>query len=176
MAPNPLWTFHPGPGSNDQRTASAELERAGVVLCRMGEWKRGVDQLERLLTAPAEKPAQALSPLGLSFLGLGWLRLRRQGREGLAICEQAARRDFYEPEILLNLAEAYLAANQRGRAAGAVARGLKIDPDHQQLLELMQRLGPRRPPIFSSLPRQHALNRVAGKIRHGVRGDSRSKA
>lgn len=167
MASNSLWSLYNPSATAEERR---EHERQAIERCRRGDWKDGVAELERLLTTPAERAAQALSPLGLSCLGLGWIRLRRQSREGLAFCEQAAKRDFYQPEILLNLAEAYLASGQRGRAAGAVGRGLKIDPDHAELLDLARRLGRRRRPVFGALPREHPINKVAGKIRHGVRG------
>ena len=76
--------------------------------------------------------------------------------------------EFYEPENWLNLAWTCVLARDRRRANEAILRGLAMDSRHAGLRELAQRLGLRRPPVISFLPRGHALNATLGRWRASV--------
>jgi hypothetical protein len=83
---------------------------------------------------------------------------------------------FYQPENYLNLARTHLLAKDRLAACDTVFRGLRIDPTHPGLLQLLQELGQRRPPVFPFLSRRSLLNRLAGRFRHDVFGSDRREA
>jgi hypothetical protein len=50
-----------------------------------------------------------------------------------------------------------------------VADGLKVEPDHGQLLELQHELGLRKRPVLSFLSRSNPINSLLGRIRHLVK-------
>lgn len=95
-------------------------------------------------------------------------------QEAQAICEAAARSEFYNPELRLNLGRVYLRAGDRGLAFGTFVAGLKLNPGHPELRAEIRRLGIRRRPVVRFLARGHPLNRLLGRWRGGLRVPSRS--
>ena len=150
-----------GRGLRERRIAIYER---GLERCRSGEWKDGLVDLAFL----AEQGPHADVPaLCYSYLGYGLARYRGQIKQGLRLCKHAVRLEFYQPECYVNLARTALLSDRHRRlAANAVFDGLKIDPEHHDLLELRHQVGTRRPPAISFLSRGHILNRILGWIRH----------
>lgn len=146
------------------RYVDQELQ-AGVDLCRAGQWDRGVSLLVRLAEERSELP-----PVACSYLGYGLAQDRRRLREGVELCRHAAKQEFYQPEIMHNLARAELAAGHRMEAVRALEAGLKLDPDHRGLNELRREMGLRRSPILPFLARDNPLNILLGRIRHAIKG------
>ncbi len=101
-----------------------------------------------------------------SYLGFGIARFDRRVREGVALCEHAVKREFYQPENYVNLARTYLLADDRRRASETVLAGLKIDPDDRGLGDLLEELGIRRRPVIPFLSRRNPLNHLLGRLRH----------
>ena len=52
----------------------------------------------------------------LSFLGLALNLTQVRSDEGLKMCEQAAKREFFDPDVFCNLGIVYLRHRQRGPA------------------------------------------------------------
>ena len=105
----------------------------------------------------------------LSFLGLALNLAQVRSDEGLKMCEQAAKRDFFDPDIYCNLGIVLLRHRQRGPAFAAFSRGLTLRPKHKRILEELDRYERRSSPVFSLLRRDHPLNIVAGRLRARVR-------
>ncbi len=148
----------------------------GLQRCREGEWEEGLVDLGWLAD---HRSGGDLPALCFSYLGYGLARYRGQVRNGIRLCKHAIKLEFYQPESYLNLARAALLAEQsRHEAAEAVLRGLKIDPEHPELLDLRRTLGVRRPPVLRLLGRRNPANRLLGWIRHqiGRRGDALPEA
>jgi tetratricopeptide (TPR) repeat protein len=103
-------------------------------------------------------------PRYTSYMGLAMVLARVRGKEGLALCEQAARDGYYDADTFLNLGRAYLESGQRRKARETFLHGLKLDPRHESLRREIGAMGNRRPPVFSSLPRNHWLNRRTGML------------
>jgi tetratricopeptide (TPR) repeat protein len=113
--------------------------------------------------------------LYLSYYGLTLILL--QESKGLNLCRRAAHFighldliNAYNPDIVYNLAVAEKNLGNRRRAIDAVRRGLSINDAHLGLIDLQREMGVRREPVFSSLPRDHFLNRMAGRwfpFKHG---------
>lgn len=139
--------------------------RTGVALCRAGDWERGLPLLVRL----AEERGQ-LSPVAKSYLGYGLAYRQRKVREGLKLCRRAVEQEFYQPDVLYNLARTEVLAKNRVAAVQALETGLKIDPDHRGLMELRDQVGIRRPPVIPFLARENVLNVLLGRLRHAVKG------
>lgn len=143
----------------------ADDEERGIALCRAGQWDRGVDHLARQVSSGGR-----LSSTGYSFLGYGMALRRRQIREGLKLCEQAVKMEFYQPDNFLNLARTQLLAGNRRAAATSMRRGLALDRGHRGLRALAKELGVRRAPVLKFLGRSNPLNVLLGKLRHAIKG------
>jgi tetratricopeptide (TPR) repeat protein len=139
----------------------------GVALCKEGNWEQGLAYLTRVVEG-SENPADALPPIASSYLGHALARKGRL-REARERCEEAAKEQFYQPEVLVNLAHVYMLAGERQRAFAVVQRGLKLDAGHRGLLALHDHLGERLPPVLSFLSRGNFLNTLLGRLRRALR-------
>jgi tetratricopeptide (TPR) repeat protein len=145
---------------------SGMLGRA-IEHCRQGHWELGLPYLG--LLADSENRS-SLPGLFYSYLGYGIALREQRLDEGLKLCRHSIKIEFYQPENYFNLARTHLLANDRRGAIKALREGLKVDPNHSELLELQKDLGRRRPPVLSFLSRNHALNRLLGNLRHKLTG------
>lgn len=101
----------------------------------------------------------------LSYYGLSLAQSRGATPEAVQACETASRRDFFNPDLLLNLGRVYLLANKTTKALAAFERGLQMAPEHKALLAEHGKFDRRQPPPLSMLSRSHPLNKVLGKLR-----------
>lgn len=107
--------------------------------------------------------AGAETPEMMSLMGYSLARESGQLKEGIALCEKAISLNPRLSDHYLHLGRIFLLANRRERAMKAFKVGLKVRKDPRILGE-MKRMGIRKPPVLSSLPREHVLNIVAGKM------------
>ncbi len=136
--------------------------RAGRNLLEKSDFTEAIRALQRALDLAPERP------LYCSYFGLALaLNNRSNGREGVALCEQAARRDR-RPETLLNLGRAYLTSGRRKKAFKAFEQGLAINRADPDLRYHIQSMGIRRSPPIPFLPRGHRLNILAGRTLKAV--------
>jgi tetratricopeptide (TPR) repeat protein len=141
--------------------------RDAIERCRRGGWREGLPALARI--AEQEARPGSLPALVYSYLGYGIALRQQRISEGLKLCQHAVKMEFYQAENYLNLARTLLLAGQRRPAVRAVADGLKVEPDNEQLLELQQHeLGLRQRPVLSFLSRSNPINSLLGRIRHLV--------
>lgn len=105
----------------------------------------------------------------LSFLGLSLVLSQGRSEEGLKMCEQAVKRDFFDADLFCNVGIVYLRHRQRGPAFQAFRRGLALRPQHRRILDEMDRYDRRADPVFGFLARQHPINVVAGRVRSRLR-------
>jgi tetratricopeptide (TPR) repeat protein len=101
----------------------------------------------------------------LSYYGLSVARARGVSRDAIRACRTAAQKDFFNPDLQLNLGRVYLLAGRITPALAAFERGLNLCPDHPALRSEMNRIDRRRNPIVRSLPRNHPLNLMLGRLR-----------
>ena len=149
-----------------RRKLFQQQSEIGIALCRRGDWDGGIDRLLRLKKTSSNE--EWTPGLASSYLGYGLASRQKKYDEGLRYCEAAVRREVWEPDTYLNLARTHLLRKDPKRAVSALERGLQIDPDHKELLLLQNKLGRRRKLTFPLLARGHFLNRIAGKVRHGL--------
>ena len=95
---------------------------------------------------------------------------RRQYQQAFMLCREALGAAPADPRHYYHLGRIHLLANQKTQAIAAFRRGLKAQR-HQPIIDELRRLGIRRPPPFTSLSRDHLINRSLGKIlaRLGIR-------
>lgn len=101
----------------------------------------------------------------LSFLGLALNFAQGRSEEGLRMCEQAAKREFFDADVFCNLGIVYLRNRQRAPAFAAFQRGLALKPRHRRIIEELARYERRGTPVFPFLARDHAMNILFGRIR-----------
>ena len=138
--------------------------RDAIDRCRRGAWKDGLPALAHI--AEQEQRPGALPALVYSYLGYGIALRQQRLSEGVKLCQHAVKLEFYQAENYLNLARTLLLAGHRRAAVRAAGDGLRIEPDHPQLLELQQDLGVRRHPVLPFLSRGSTLNLLLGRLRH----------
>lgn len=152
-----------------------QMARRGVELCRDGRWPEGLNMLAEVFNSKSGSSGE-LPGSYLSYLGYGIARFHNQKKEGLALCEQAVKTEFYQVDSFFNLARTAALLGEKRKAMKALERGLKLDPQHAPSLALVAELGTRRSPVLSFLPRGHALNRWLGKIRHDIKATPPAKS
>jgi tetratricopeptide (TPR) repeat protein len=100
----------------------------------------------------------------LSYYGLALSLAAGRTQEAIEMCERALSVEFYNPDLYLNVARVYLSAGERRRAHKALCQGLRIEKRHPGLIAELRKMGVRRKPLFTFLPRRHMLNRITGSI------------
>ena len=101
----------------------------------------------------------------LSFLGLALNFAQGRSEEGLRMCEQAAKREFFDADVFCNLGIVYLRNRQRGPAFQSFQRGLALRPKHRRIIEELSRYERRSSPVLPFLARDHGLNILFGRLR-----------
>ena len=122
---------------------------------------------ERLRAAHDQAPDHARIR---SYLGLAVARAGGDFSEARTLCEEAARQEFFNPDLYLNLAKVYLRFDRRSEALRYLRRGQMIDPGHEPIRRTIDSLGQRRLPIVPFLPRRHPVNRALGNARSRMLG------
>lgn len=143
------------------------LVREGISSARDKDYEEAYSTLGEALDgyrAKGEKiPAVALSYYALA-LGLHLKKFK----QAIELCQSALNAEPSRVDHYVNLALLYQAARFRRKAVEMVARGLELDGGNVRLLQLKATLGWRRPPVVSSLSRDHWLNIFLGKLRHSL--------
>ena len=141
--------------------------RDAIERCRRGAWREGLPALARI--AEQETRPGALPALVYSYLGYGIALRQQRLSEGLKLCQHAVKMEFYQAENFLNLARTQVLAGHRRAAVRALADGLKVEPDNEQLLALQHEMGLRKRPVLTFLSRSNPINSLLGRIRHFVK-------
>jgi tetratricopeptide (TPR) repeat protein len=111
---------------------------------------------------------QKESPEMLSLMGYSLARETGQLRKGAEYCLKAISLNPYNSDHYLHLGRIYLMSKKKELAIKIFNKGLKIRKD-PRIMEELRLLGSRRSPPFESLPRNHVVNRVTGKILNSLK-------
>lgn len=113
---------------------------------------------------------QCQVPAVQSALAYCLAKERRQYQQAISLCRKALEAEPTDARHYYHLGRIYLSANQKVQAITVFRRGLK-QQRYQPIIDELRRLGVRKPPVFSSLPRDHVLNKSFGKLltRFGTR-------
>jgi Flp pilus assembly protein TadD len=131
---------------------------------RLGRFAAAEHELQiALRVAPDE-------PVLLSHYGL-CLALQERLERGLDLCRRAAQRAPSDTVVRVNLGRAYRLAGDKAAAHRAFVQAWHAAPGDVAAASELARMGIRRPPVLSFLPRSHWSNRVLGRLRtHLERG------
>jgi tetratricopeptide (TPR) repeat protein len=108
------------------------------------------------------------SPEMLALMGYTLAKEAGQFRKGVELCLKSIALNPNNSDQYLHLGRIYLLANKKDLAIKSFRKGLKIRRDSRIVGEL-RRLGLRQSPTFNSLPRDHVVNRMTGKILHAMK-------
>ena len=97
-----------------------------------------------------------------SYYGLGLGIVERRFEEAAELCGSAAKQEFFNPDMYLNLARLHLSFGFKSEGVRFLRRGRMIDPGHEEIVGELRKLGQRGRPALPFLPRSHALNRWCG--------------
>lgn len=103
-------------------------------------------------------------PTAMSYYAVCLANVEGNYDKAISLCLMAAEKEFYNPEIYLNLGKIFLLNGQKSVAVRAFRKGLKFDNCHFDILKEMKKLGVRRKPIVGFLPRQNPVNRLLGRL------------
>lgn len=147
---------------HERRAESAY--RKGLNAVARGDFLEALAYFEATLELSGSRPGR-LSIAAMSYYGLCLAMASERRVEARDLCEAAVEADPGTPELHLNLSRVCVVQGDRAHAFRTLVRGLRTDPRHPGLVEAMRRLGFRRRPMITFLPRQHPLNRLLGSLR-----------
>ncbi len=104
-------------------------------------------------------------PAAMSYYALSIAVVEKKYEQAVSLCIMAVGKEFYNPDIYLNLGKIYLMSNRKALAMKAFKKGLKIDNAHQELWEEVKTMGMRRRPPISFLSRKNIMNKVLGLLK-----------
>jgi len=112
----------------------------------------------------------SLSPQALSYYGLSLAVEEEDYERAVSMCLSAAGKEFYSPEIYLNLGKTLLLSGRKMKAMKVFRKGLRFDETNVPLMMEIKKLGQRRQPAISFLSRGNLLNKVCGLLTYKASG------
>ncbi|MBW6508617.1 MAG: hypothetical protein K0A94_03630 [Desulfuromonadales bacterium] len=96
---------------------------------------------------------------------LAYCLAKSQGRTQVAAktCIESIRREPDNPTHYLLLGRIHLLTDDKDKAVQVLRQGAKINKD-PRLLNEINKMGLRKPPVMTGLKRNHPLNRFLGKL------------
>lgn len=132
------------------------LAEKGIRLAKAGKHKDALKIFDMDICA-------MLNPIAMSYYAVCLARVEARYDKAISLCVMAAEKEFFNPEIYLNLGKIFLETGQKSKAIKIFKRGLTMDDSHAELLMEMKKLGLRRRPFISWLGRNNSLNVFIGK-------------
>lgn len=137
-----------------------DIERViedGLEMARDGRYKEALIVFEEDLCFTQH-------PTATSYYAISLAHVEGNYDKAISLCLMAAEKEFYNPEIYLNLGRVFLLNGQKAVAVRAFRKGLKYDSGNMNLLVELKQLGVRKKPVITFLPRQNLFNRYLGRL------------
>ncbi len=148
---------------------SSEIHfRKGLVALAEERYSEAAEQFKQAILIERQRSAPRPQMRYVSFYGLATALSRGATTEAVQACERAARLDFYNADLQLNLGKVYLMAEKTTRALIAFERGLRLAPNHQGLQAAMAKVDRRGRTVLPFLKRSHPMNRWLGKLKYAA--------
>ena len=132
----------------------------GLKLYSEGRFLEALGHFQRSYETDAENPEV------LSYYAVVNALERGQVRSGIEMAEKAIEKMPERADFYMNLGRINLKGGEKKEAVETLRKGVRIDPENRELRSMLKKLGIRRKPSLSSLPRHHLMNRYLGKIAH----------
>ena len=146
-----------------------DVIQLGVLYVKEGNYREGFRLLKDAMEKFHEKSPQEVPAKLQSYYGLCLAVHNHDIKGGLEHCRMALKREFFQPDLHLNLGKVYLKANQTASAVHIFYKGLKLDDGHAGILSELRKLGIRETPVIRFLPRGHFINRILGQLRYRMK-------
>ena len=101
------------------------------------------------------------NPGWYSFLGYCVAKERGQIKKGIELCQAALSRESDNPDHYHNLGRIHLIAGQKDEAIRVFRQGV-AEGGGTELVNLLEEVGSRKPPVISFLHRDNPLNTYLG--------------
>jgi len=102
------------------------------------------------------------NPAYMSYYGMcAALRWGKIGM-GLDLCTKAIKKEFFKAEYYLNLGKVYLAADNKKGAVTLFKKGLSIEPENEELHEMLVDMGLRKKAVIPFIKRSNPVNKYLG--------------
>lgn len=135
-------------------TETDKLFTSGLKALDQGDTLTALGFFEKAVQGE-EKPAYCC------YLALCIAKERGQFQLAVTLCEKAKAREPHNPLHYLNLGKVYLYAGKRDDAIRTFREGLSRGKD-QAIIDELDKLGTRKPPVISFLKRSNPINRFLG--------------
>lgn len=103
-----------------------------------------------------------------SYLGYCIAKERGQVKKGSDLCLDSLEFEPENPAHFLNLAKVHLVAGGKPEALEALRKGMSLGGS-PAIVALLDRIGTRKPPVLSFLPRANPVNRLLGLLLDKIR-------
>jgi len=103
------------------------------------------------------------TPETCSYLGYCLAEYRNNFNEAILLLQEAIDREPDNPLHYLNYGRILSMTEDKDQAAVILRQGLEYGM-HFEIIGALEVIGPRKPPVFRSLPRKHFINRYSGLI------------
>lgn len=137
------------------------LEQA-VAYARRGMFKKAIACFEERMAFTADAAAMSCYAWCLAAE-------EKQYKNAVTLAFIAAKREFYNPEVFLNLGRVLVLCGRKGAAVKAFKKGLALDSKYSRIWSELRLLGLRRPAPLGFLPRSNFINIYIGLVVHRVR-------
>ena len=145
------------------RPAEESFQR-GLAALAQGQRVEALALFEAAIQVERQLGVAESQPRYISYYGLGLALDGRRLQEGIKYCREAVAAEFFNADLYLNLAQAYLAADKKKEAWSALQKGLGWARRHSGILKEMRAMGRRRKPVLPFLPRRHPINVLLGRM------------
>ncbi len=142
--------------SDDSERMGAFVEK-GIELAKEGRYEEALNIFEEDLCFTTH-------PEAMSYYALCLASVESRYDQAISLCLMAVEREFYNPDIYLNLGRIFLLNGQKAVAHKAFRKGLSFDNSHAGLISELKRLGLRRKPVVPFLPRSNSVNKFLGRL------------
>lgn len=139
--------------------------RSGLVALAAGDPANAATHFQSAILIERQQGVTRPQMRFLSYYGLSLAQARGASPDAIQACETASRRDFFNPDLLLNLGRVYLLAGKTTKALWAFERGLELSPSHKALQGERAKIDRRQTPPLTIVSRQHPVNKALGKLR-----------
>ncbi|MEE8184881.1 MAG: hypothetical protein V3T96_00580 [Thermodesulfobacteriota bacterium] len=129
----------------------------GITLAKNGEYKKALNIFEEDLQFTK-------NPTIMSYYAFCLAAVEKKFEQAISLCLMAIEREFFNPDIYLNLGKVYMVNGQKAIAIKAFRKGLSIDNTHPELIKEIKGMGIRRKPIISFLHRKNIVNKHLGTL------------
>ena len=137
-------------------TETEKLFKKGLEALTEGNTLSALSYLEKALHAK-------YSPVIISYYAFCIAKERGQVGKAVSLCEEAIKREPQNSQLYLNLGRIYLIDNNKTDAIKTFREGLNYEAN-QQIIDELNRLVIRKPPIFPFLKRSNPINKYLGII------------